>query len=287
VAANPEWEVPFQLVTPQGTLLLNDDEQVEGSYLLDMAGCSMGLGIRAEKYGVPQGDGDILRRRFTTGYGATLLIEYWDLGKEQPACVSSSPSSRAMNDTIMRHLRSILNGGGRLLWLPTGQGIRMIDNCHLLEGPTVAETNGLTTCSFTLDSIYPYAQDFTQQLTQFDAGDPEVIITNTGTADYWPVWKVYGPADHFTILNITSNEEIVYNSDLPGAPVIPPGSYAEINTFRNTIYMNGNGANLKPGLDIELTNFFPLYVGPNDILITGDATDPSPDVDCLWAPAWF
>lgn len=287
MGANPEWEVPFQLVTPQGTLLLNDDEQVEGSYLLDKDGCQMGLGIRAEKYPVPQADGDILRRRFTSGYGVTLGIQYWDIGKKKPACVTTTPSSRAMNDTLMRHLRSILNGGGRLLWIPTGQNVRMLDNLHLLESPNIQEANGLTTCVFTLDTTYPYAQDYTQQVTSFSAGDPEVIINNTGTSPYWPVWKVYGPADNWTILNVTTNEEIVYNSDLPGAPVIPSGSYAEINTFRNTIYMNGDQQNLKPGIDIELTDFFPLEVGDNDILITGDATEAAPDTDCLWAPAWF
>lgn len=294
MAPVPEWEVAFDLVTDQGTLLLNDASQLEGVFMLDKSGCSMGGEVRAEKYPIPQQDGSILRRRFLTGYAVTLLIQYWTQVQngdcpQLPACTSSDPTSREMNDLLMLHLRSILNGGGRLIWTPTGAASRrMLDDCHLLGGPTVTEDDGLTTVQFTLDSIYPYAIDFTQQLVSFDGSNADQTIDNTGTSPTYPVWKVYGPADKWTILNVTTNQEIVYDGDVsPSAIAIPSGHYAEINTFRNTIYLDGDGANLKAGIDMELTEFFPLAVGDNEIIITGDGTDPTPDVDLLWNPAWF
>ena len=56
--------------------------------------------------------------------------------------------------------------------------------------------------------------------------------------------------------------------------------YAEIDTFRNTIYQNGAGANLKDGLDVEMTDFFGLVPGNNVITISGGS------VTVLWQAAW-
>ena len=65
-----------------------------------------------------------------------------------------------------------------------------------------------------------------------------------------------------------------------GADSIAGGSYAEIDTFRNTIFLNGSGANLKAGVDELSSEYFGLRVGENEIAIDGAS------VDVLWAPAW-
>lgn len=282
-----EWDVDASLVTPQGTLVFNDQTSNEGYFIQDKDGCQSGIEIRAEKYGVPQGDGSILRRRFTTGYQLQLQLNLFE-SFQNPACKTTDPSSREMYDLIALHVRSILDGGGRYLWTPTGAAQRLLDDLHLLTPPALVVNDAYTQVTFTLDSPYPYAIDFEQTLTQFSEADPDQTLDNTGTAPFYPVWKVYGPITYFTILNVTTNEEIVYDGTLPGAIPIPDGSYAEINTFRNTVYLDGDQTNLKPGVDIELSDFFPLEVGENDILVDGaGGTYPVPDVDCLWQAAWF
>lgn len=287
-----DWTWAGSLVTPQGTLILNDPSQAEGGFILEPASCVGSVeAIRAEKYGIPAADGSYLRTRYTSGYGLRLAIMLAVDDNETPACPTTSPTATEMNDTLARHLRSILNGGGRLVWTPavTGGAQRLLDDLWLLTPPAVSNIGGFETLTFDCDTRYPYAIDFTQTVTEFTGSDFEQFLVNGGTSPFWPVWKIYGPSDGFSIVNVTTNEEIVYDKDLvsPAQP-IPAGSYLEIDTFRNTAYLNGSGANYLDGIDVTLTTFFPLAVGSNDILITDDGSGGGvPDVDCLWQNAWF
>jgi hypothetical protein len=144
------------------------------------------------------------------------------------------------------------------------------------------------TVTFTLDSQYPYAQDLNQTRTPCADG-VLVNIDNTGSADYLPVFlvnmlngAVSALAVHnFQIQNLTTGYQFIYDDALPGAdPISAGGHYAEINTFKNTIYLDGSGANLKAGVDELNSEYFGLQVGTNSLLITGC------DMDVLWAPAW-
>lgn len=290
-----DWTFPASIITPEGTLNLNDDAQVEGCFFLLPSACVGSVeAIRAEKYGIPNADGSYLRRRFTSGYGLKLAMNLAvvpvGLGERKPACTTSDPTATEMLDLLMLHLRSILNGGGRFLWTPrvTGSAQRLLDDLWLFTPPVVTVDQLWTTVTFDLDTRFPYAIDFTQIVTSFSGSDSQQFLDNTGTSPFWPVWKIYGPSDGFHIVNQDTLEEIVYDKDLPGASPIPGGSYLEIDTFRNTAYLNGNGADFKPGIDVELSTFFPLAVGVNDILVTDDGSGGGvPDVDCLWQAAWF
>lgn len=295
-----DWTFASELVTPQGSLFFNDRTQVEGRYLLDPAACAGGVeGIRAEKYGIPNADGAYLRRRFDAGYVLHLVMQLWTPGnapESVPACSSSSepvqtsPSATSMVDLFTRHARSIQNGGGRFLWTPNvpGNAVRLLDDLWMLTPPVVTVAGGFTSLSCDFDTRFPYAIDFTQTITAFSSGDDEHVLTNTGTSSFWPVWKIYGPCDGFSIENLTTDEVIVGDKDFPGASAIPGGSYLEIDTFRNTAYLNGDGANYLPFIDVEDSTFFPLEVGDNDILVLDDGSGGGvPDVDCLWQNAWF
>lgn len=287
MSAIAEWDQEFTLTTPQGTIAFNYPDPTDGFFLLTKEDCAAAAAIRAEKFDKPQLVGSYLRRRFTTGYVVNVGLSYWS-DPSNPACESSLISSRAMNDTLMRHLRSILNGGGRLRWTPTGTADRILDDLWLLESPSVKVESGLTTVSFTLDTEFPYAIDYTQITTSFTDGSPTFTLNNTGTAPFFPVWKIYGPTYYCRIVNNTTGEEFVYDASLPSSPLpITGGNYLEINTFRNTAYLNGNSTNYKSAIDIELSEFFPLEVGNNSITIHGTGTFAAPDVDCLWQAAWF
>jgi hypothetical protein len=106
-------------------------------------------------------------------------------------------------------------------------------------------------------------------------------LTNAGTAPMYPVFQVFGPTSFFSIGNLANGLQFVYDASLPGASAIGSGDYAEITMFRNTIYLNGDQDNLKPGVNILLSDFFPLEVGDNIVTITGA------DALVKWQSAWL
>jgi hypothetical protein len=141
--------------------------------------------------------------------------------------------------------------------------------------------------TFTVDSQYPYAEDLTQTRTAL-ANGVQTTIHNGGTAEFLPVFQANrlngatggSPVTDFTIDNAATGEQFVYSSSLPGAGPIPGGHYAEIDCFGETIFEDGNGADLDAGVD-ELNSLYPrLVTGDNDITVTGC------NADILWQNAW-
>lgn len=280
--------IPWLLVTDQGNLLLNDVNASDGYFIVLDDGSVGGTTVRSSKDDIPQADGSILHRRFLTGYEVTFAIAY-ATGPEMFATCRTTPTSQAMNDTLMRHLMELVHDNGRILYTPTNQAVRLLDQVQLLSGPLVSIEPGLTRVVFTVDSPFPYSIDYTQIETIIGGSDNPMTLTNGGTAPMYPVFQVYGPTDYFVISNNTSGLSLTYDADLPGAPSIGMGDYAEFDMFRNTVYLNGDGANLKPGIDITVSDFFPLIVGDNEIEMLGNGTFSSPPAEThvLWQNAWL
>lgn len=276
-----EWSVPFTLQTPEDDITFNVFS--DRAYILEPTACDAGADVRDTKDNVPQADGSILHQRFYTGYECKLTCSYWE-NDEALACESLA---REMHDNLMRALRSLQFGAGRLVWTPSGAANRMFDEVRLLVRATVRpQDSTMIVVDFTLDTPFPYAQDETETTTHFDDASDTQTLTNNGSAPFYPVWKVYGPVCYFTISNVTTGLDIIYDADLPGAVCIGGSDYVEIDTFRNTVYLNGSSSNLKSGIDITNSDFFPLDVGDNIITISGEGTFSPPDVDCLWQAAW-
>lgn len=283
------WDTPFYLVTDQGSLTLNEPASTDGGFLLDVDACAAGVAMRASKDNVPQADGSILHHRFVTGYEMHMELELWTPAPNNVlACYTTDPSADYLNDTLMRHLRAMVDGNGRVLWQPAYGDTRLMDQVKLLQAPVITVSpGGPSRVAFTLDSPFPYIMDYTQIVTALSGGVSDTL-SNIGTAPFYPVFKVYGPVSQFTLTNITTGKSFSYDADQPGAQMIGTGEYAEISTFGNTIYLNGDQDNLKPGIVIATSDFFPLAVGDNEIIAYGDGTlGPYPDVDVLWQAAWF
>lgn len=279
-----DWSVPFTLTSPYGTLVLNTAIPGLGIYFLNPQSCQMSLDVRATKSNVPQSDGSILHRRFMTGMEGQLAIQLWN----NADAVACDEQLQEMQDLLTKHLRALLNAGdneGRLSWSPAGGNQRMLDDIRLLVYPlaTLIDSNAGTELSCTIDSEFPYAQDENQTTTSINDGGSSALV-NDGSAEYFPVFKVYapnpGPMTAFTLTNAASALQIVYDSTLPGADTVAFGDYIEINTFRNTAYLNGNGADMKAGIDELSSEYWPLLVGSNSVSITGG------NLQVLWAPAW-
>lgn len=277
MAANVEWDIPFTLTSPEGTLILN---QATGDrYLLVPQACDMGADVRAETDNVPQGDGSILHHRFETGYKCSLTLQLWY--NEAPACYDDAVR---MLDTLNLHVRALLNAGdneGRLSWVPTGASARMLDDIRLAERLVATlDQNGVIVCTFAVDTAYPYAMDLTQTPTPISDGGSSVLA-NDGTTDFYPVIQAIGTGpQEFYIGTTTLGSVLHWTTAYPGTPSLPTGEYIEFDFFKNTAYLNGNSSNMMAGVDFGVSEFFPLEPGNNLVTVIGC------DLLILWQSAW-
>lgn len=284
--ASYDFPIPFELSTPAGTCELNAEVTLDsgtGLYLLNPQACKSRVGLRVTNTNLPQKDGVQLHRRWLESYEIDLAVQMWS-GLDTPAC---DELLQDMVDNLMLHVRAFQDPpdapDARVYWTPEGKNQRMIKRARI-DGDDEADLtieNGVTQIKFTVRSPYPYAWDASETTTAISA-----TLTNGGTAEFWPVIKVFGPASTFTITNTSVEDDdgnplvISYDSGQTGASAIGGGDYVEIDTFFETLYLNGDGANMKPGLVMLDSDFFPVAPGANNITISGATAD------VLWQNAW-
>lgn len=283
-----EWDVPSYLNTPVGDLLINQDIPGIGSFMAVPTRCTVRRSLRAVKDTVPQGDGAILHRRFSDGIELTLVLELWktvdpDPALGEPAC---GEDLRLMLEHLGLYLQAVLNGRGRWFWQPSGYfDERMLDDARWLIDVSRDLDGPRTTVTFGIDSPWPYFVDATEQFGSdtFVADGGTTILSNLGNHEAYPVIEVYGTTSAFTL----TNESLVDQNGNPlqivydGTTITSP-DFAEIDVFRNTIYLNGNEANLKSGIDATETDYFFLRPGDNEITI--DGADAQFRMNNSWVP---
>lgn len=304
-----EWDIPYTLTTPAGTLEFNTPTTVEYSsdgarfvFLLDEEKCKGTPGpLRVEVDDTPQSDGSLIRPSFLHGYTVQLGVRMWvqsaadsaGVDARSPACGSDL---RVMWDTLILHLNALKNPSlldlvsqCRLVYTPSGAvEDRMADQLQLIAWPDPSKAVPETSADFTMQSTLPYELD-EEQLGPFSVGSSALPYGNSGNTETFPVFivtAVGAPLTQFTIENQTIGQSIIYDADLPDAPAIAPGNYAEINTFRNTIYLNGSGANLKSGIDVLSSDFFPLIPQPDTNMLQFTHTGGSATCEILYNTAW-
>lgn len=294
-----DWSVPFKLTSKVYTnypipgsvapdplpinsvvTLLGGDQVV---YRLRSDACSLTNVVRQTKDYMPQADGAILHRRFVGGMEMALTFQLWQVN-DRIAC---DAVLQEMIDTLDGYLYGLLNAGdneGRIAWAPVGgasgapgsNGYRMLEDIRLLSYPTETQAPGAPyEIAVTIDCARPYAEDE----TQLQPAVPGVVV-NYGNRTTYPVWQIY--ASSFTLTNTTTGDVLQFDDSQPGCPSVG-GGYVEINTFRNTAYLNGSGANLKPGIVMVNSDFFPLPPGSNTITCPGAGGGSLCLVNAAWA----
>ncbi len=269
------WSRLEDLTTPLGTLDLN---AASGDrYLTLNERCDAGADLRVTFDNIPESDGQLNHTQYLTGYKMRLALALWD-GSE-PAC---GEAAQRMLDALGAHIDELRNPTGttRIVWTPENYASRMINEINLMEKPVVTVepggAEGIVTVTFAVVSPLPYEMTETEGTPATIADYDTEILDNTGSTQTWPVFKVHGPTSAFVITNNTTGEEIVYSGTAIGAM-----SYAEIDCFRGTVFLNGSGANLLNGIDFLSTDFFALAPGSNSVTIVGAACD------VLWNSAWL
>lgn len=267
-----EWEVPAALTTTAGTLNFN----TYPGLILDPHQCAATKDVRPPKDPVPQGDGDIIHHRWLTGYVYKLVARAF-AAQDTPAC---DDDARLLIENLGLHLTAMLNDPGRYCWIPTNYGdTRALDESRWFSGviQTLSE-GGIYQVEFEIDSPFPYVIDLTQTSPTISGSGS---ISNNGNCPFYPVIQVQGPVgtdrgqssgNGFSVINDTLLEGIVYDRGRPGAIGWDVGEYAEIDTYKGTIFLNGDGADLSAGIDPTLTNLgdpFVLIPGVNNIEANG------------------
>jgi hypothetical protein len=273
------WDAPFDLITPEGTLNLNQTyETTNRRFQLNPVKCTASLPVRVTTDDVPQGDGAIPHRRWRSGFGVHLAIEMLiDEGDGEMAAACDSDLIE-MLDLLGLHINAMVRTGlvsgfpnARLVWIfPDTTNNRMFDRLQLSSGGEVSLTDGTLgpQVEFDVDTPYPYYIEATETQTLIGETGAE-LIANAGNTQYFPVVKVYGPTSNFILLNdsVTDTDgnplQLVYDASLPGASAIGGSDYVEFNFFTGQAFLNGSGANRKAGIDMRYSDFFPLVPGNN------------------------
>lgn len=269
------WSNLTKLTTPSGTLDLN--AAAGDRYLTLNERCDSGADLRTTFDNIPEADGQLNHRQYLTGYKMRLALGL--VVDQESAC---GQDAWQMLDALAVHIDELRNptGDTRIVWHPDGLAERMIDQIVLMEKPVVTveptSSDSIVTVTFGVVSPFPYEMSEAEQTPASIAASATETLTNTGTTQFWPVFKVNGATSTFTITNAATGLQIVYDGT-----AIAGGHYAEIDCFRGTIYLDGDGANLLNGIDFLNTDFFALVPGANDITITGAGCD------VLWNDAYL
>lgn len=278
-----DWTIPFNLTSSlySSTVLpINQLITGTGYYLLRQDGCALRNAVREQKNDISQADGATLHRRFVGGMEMDLVFQFWQT-ETQIAC---DALQQTMLDTLMGYLYALINAGdnqGRISWTPDGKDPRMLDDLRLLTYPVVTSLpNALgIELAVTVDCALPYEEDLSASSQTFSGGVD--TITNAGNRPAYPVFRIF--SGNFTLFNQTTGYLFSLDDSQPGCPTVGGGDYVEIDTFRNTAYLNGNQANMKPGIKMNITDFFLLEPGDNALFLDGGGGGDSIEWNNAWA----
>lgn len=279
---NIEWDIPFKLTSPYGELPFNSEpDPYSGVYfVLDPTGCSTSAPIRLTRDELSQADGAQLHREFTGGY--EMRLKAWLMeSKDQPAC---GAMRRRAWEALQLHLHALLGNdvtldgdNARITWEPTEYGdSRLLGDVRLLEEAKPTQDGSLTTVEFAIHSRYPYAVDGTQ-ITQ----TLPVVATNGGNTPYFPQFKAFD-VSILTITNETTGLSIVYDATQPGGIEVTGGDYAFFDSFRQSVYLNGDETNLEAAIVPTDTDYFALVPGDNVLSTAGSGA-----VSVIYNAAWY
>jgi hypothetical protein len=222
-----------------------------------------------------------------------LAIQLWE-NDTQIAC---DTLLQEMLDDLMGYLYNLINAGdneGRISWVPSGGSStastgRMLDDIRLLSYPAESQQPASPyEIAVTVDCALPYAED----LTQLQPVIPANPVVNYGNRPSYPVWQIWGPFSDFTLINTSvgsagppdTRPQFRWDSTIPGAgAAIGAADYLEIDTFRNTVYLNGSGANRKAGIDMLNSEFFTIPPGSNTITCPGIGAASVCLINAAWA----
>lgn len=279
MTVNLEWSVAHELVSPLGSVPLNDfggflaDGVTQPFFLLKPDPYAIVPALRAVTDNLSQADGTSLQPPYVSGLVASLHCEFWvgtngNRESLKPACDSEL---RQMDFLLTLYLNALRTQGAtpdgtqRLLWQPTGYAQRrMITQCLVAQwmAPQPFDSAGGIGMgvTFALATPFPYAIDETADDVDIADGTT-VLVPNDGNAAYSPVVIVHGSTSAFAITREDTGEVVSYT----GPDTITTN--AEIDFF--TANIATGGTDLIADLDPTVTEFFTIPPGGCEVHISG------------------
>jgi hypothetical protein len=106
---------------------------------------------------------------------------------------------------------------------------------------------------------------------------------NAGTADAYPVLRVYGPCQDPTIENLTQGKALVF-----GGLAIDAGEFVEIDTRAKTVRFLGLATDSRYGTVVFAeSSWWTLSPGPNAVRFTPAEFSAAAEVVIEWRDAWY
>lgn len=269
-----QFDQVFELITPFGNLFLNQDLGDGKKFLINHRKSVGRRLVRVTTDNIPQGDGEIFHDRYATGYEMQLTVRF--MNGDDPACDAALCE---MRDELYGHLWSLLrpaDDGGRLAWVSyCAPSRRILDAIRLfsISDPEEDAEEAATEVTFVVDSPFPYAIAETQDITTFSG---TTDIPNDGNVEFWPVIKVNAGGSDITAFEIASDQLDPFGNNLKiswdaqyGGVGISAGGFAEIDTFKGTIFENGDEADLSASFVAIDSDFFPIKPGGTNVTAIG------------------
>lgn len=294
---NIEWSVPHVLVSPYGSLLLNElgplleDGTTRAVYLLKPKPYAITTRLRKpQEDDLSLADGTSLQPPYVSGQVANLYLEFWAApnGNRDTATLACGSDLRQMDELLTLHLNALRKQSSdpfnqqRLMWLPSNSDeYEMLTEVMLTEWMTpiwLGDDGAGAGVTFSLGSPYPYAIDETG--TEVDIADLSTgTVPNAGTTTYQPRIRVFGPSTEFAITRVDTDEVISWteytippnpSTGYPGATFdIPDGMWADIDTFGQPGITRSDGVDLVAGLDPLETFMWGVPSGGCDAIVAG------------------
>ncbi len=297
-----EINVPIDLVTPWGTIQFNRSSNTNYYWLTRLDGLDSAT-LRTGSTSFTARDGEAVHNSYSRG---RIPVMSGQLVIKDAVEATALLNRRLMLENLAAALNSIRRADGTLVWTPSGASARQLtvrawESMQVSGGfmkefqfglaagnPTVVSTTleqvdtsllSVATGAGTWDFATAGGADDWDFATAGGADDwtlgtavsPGIAtVTNDGNADAWPILRVYGLTSGVVrVANLTTGQQIAFSS-----LEVPLGSYAEIDTWNETVYLNGQtNQSMLGGLDSTTSAFWSLAPGANSIQFYADVFD--------------
>lgn len=129
-----------------------------------------------------------------------------------------------------------------------------------------------------------FAFDVTFDL-DFGVSEPlgAVTATNAGTADVYPLIRIYGPCTDPTIENVTQDKALAFTGLTIGA-----GEFLEVDTRNMTVFYQGDPSDPRyDTFDWPAASWWTLSPGDNQLRLAPDTFDPPSNAVVEYRDAWL
>lgn len=119
----------------------------------------------------------------------------------------------------------------------------------------------------------------------FGSEDPvgEATVVNAGTADAYPLLRVYGPCTDPSVTNVTQGKTLAFSGLTVG-----DGEFLEIDTRANTLFYEGVATDSRyDALNFPTSDWWTLSPGANEVVFEAASYSPPSQCQFVFRDAWL